>query len=43
MVSKTQGTEATKSIASGEKRVVPIPIGMDHLSFKMDSAIMNQL
>jgi len=23
------------------KRVVPIPIGHDHLSFKMDSAIMN--
>ena len=25
------------------KRVVPIPIGQDHLAFKMDSAIMNQM
>jgi hypothetical protein len=25
------------------KRVVPIPIGMDYLCFKLDTGIMNQL
>jgi hypothetical protein len=29
--------------SSSPKRAVPIPIGMDYLSFKMDSGIMNLL